>query len=126
MPQEWPKKWQKNKKTKKKKEKRQRKIRGKKHAENFFFCLLACFLGSQPWHMEVPRLGVKSELLLPAYTTATVTCDRSHVCNLHHSSWQCQILNLLSKYRVEPASPWTPVRFTSTLSQRELAENFFL
>ena len=26
---------------------------------------------SHPWHMEVPRLGVKSELQLPAYTTAT-------------------------------------------------------
>ena len=24
------------------------------------------------WHAEVPRLGVESELQLPAYTTATV------------------------------------------------------
>ena len=29
--------------------------------------------------MEVPRLGVKLELQLPAYTTATVTRDPSHV-----------------------------------------------
>ena len=28
-----------------------------------------CFLGPHPWHMELPRLGVKSELHLPAYTT---------------------------------------------------------
>ena len=35
--------------------------------------------------MEVPRLGVESELQLPAYTTATATPDPSHVCNLHHS-----------------------------------------
>ena len=32
-----------------------------------FFCF--CFLGLHLWHMEVPRLGVKSELQLPAYTT---------------------------------------------------------
>ena len=30
--------------------------------------------------MEVPRPGVKSELQLPAYTTATATWDLSQVC----------------------------------------------
>ena len=29
------------------------------------------FSGPHPHHMEVPRLGVESELQLPAYTTAT-------------------------------------------------------
>ena len=29
----------------------------------------------QPRHTEVPRLGVESELQLPAYTTATATPD---------------------------------------------------
>ena len=52
--------------------------------KTFFFSF--CFLGSYPRHMEVPRLGVKSELLLQAYTTATATPDPSLVCNLHHSS----------------------------------------
>ena len=28
----------------------------------FFFLLFFCFLGPHPWHMEVPRRGVKSEL----------------------------------------------------------------
>ena len=51
------------------------------------------------WHMEVPRLGVKSELQLPTYTTATATRDSSQVCDLHHSSQQRQILNPLSKAR---------------------------
>ena len=37
--------------------------------------------------------------VLPAYTTATAMTDLSHVCNLHHTSWQCQILNPLSKAR---------------------------
>ena len=50
-------------------------------------------------HMEVPRLGVESELQLPAYTTATGTRDLSHVCGLHHSSPQHQILNPLIEAR---------------------------
>ena len=33
------------------------------------------FLGLHLWHMEVPRPGVQSELLLLAYTTATATPD---------------------------------------------------
>ena len=47
--------------------------------------------------MEVPRLGVKSELQLLTYTTATAMWDLSHVCDLHRSSPQPQILNPLSK-----------------------------
>ena len=47
--------------------------------------------------MEVPRLGVKSELQLLAHTTATAMQDPIQVCNLHHSSQQHQIPSLLSK-----------------------------
>ena len=49
--------------------------------------------------MEVPRLGVESELQLPAYATATETQDPSPICDLHHSSQQRQILNPLSEAR---------------------------
>ena len=49
--------------------------------------------------MEVSRLGVKVEQQLLAYTTATATPDLSHVCNLHHNSWQRQVLNPLSQAR---------------------------
>ena len=49
--------------------------------------------------MEVPRLGVKSGLQLPAFTTATATPDLNRVCDLHHSSRQCRILNPLSEAR---------------------------
>ena len=49
------------------------------------------FLGPHVQHMEVPRLGVESELQLPAYATATATQGPSRVCSLYHSSWQCQI-----------------------------------
>ena len=47
--------------------------------------------------MNVLRLGVKSELQLLTYTTATAMRDLSHVCDLHHSLRQRQILNPLSK-----------------------------
>ena len=57
------------------------------------FYFIFCFLGLHLQHMEVPILGVKLELQLPTYTTATATWDLSHVCDLHHSSWQCWILN---------------------------------
>ena len=49
--------------------------------------------------MEVPRLEVKSELQLLAYSTATAKPDPSQVFDLHHSSWQRRILNPLSKAR---------------------------
>ena len=49
--------------------------------------------------MEVPRLGVKLEPQLPAYSTATATQYPSRVFDLHHSSRQHQILNPLSEAR---------------------------
>ena len=62
----------------------------------FFFWSL---LGTHSQHTEVSRLGVKLELQLPAYTTAIAMPDPSYVCYLYHSSWQCWILNPLSKAR---------------------------
>ena len=47
--------------------------------------------------MAVTRLGVESELQLPAYATATATPDPSYICDLHHSSQQRQIVNPLSE-----------------------------
>ena len=50
--------------------------------------------------MEVPRLETESELQLPAYyATATEIQDLSHVCELHHSSWQHQVFNPLIEAR---------------------------
>ena len=68
---------------------------------NFFFFFF--FLGPNPWHMwhmEFPRLGVKCELYLPAYTTATATQDPRCICDPHHSSGQCWILNPLHEDKV--------------------------
>ena len=59
--------------------------------------LVFVFLGLHLWHMEVPRLGVESELQLPAYTAATATPDLSLIFHLYCSLWQHWILNLLSE-----------------------------
>ena len=63
-----------------------------------FFLIL---LGLHLQIMEVPRLGVESKLQPMVYTTATATAtpDLSRICDLHHSSRQCWILNPLSKAR---------------------------
>ena len=65
----------------------------------FIYFLIFVLLGLHPQRMEVPRLGVELELQLPAYVTATAAPGLSHISNLHHSSWQCQILNPLIKAR---------------------------
>ena len=49
--------------------------------------------------MEVPKLGVESELQLLASTTATAMWDPSYLCNLYRSLWQCWILNPLTEAR---------------------------
>ena len=49
----------------------------------FFFFV---FLWLHPQHMEVPRQGVKVELQLLAYTTATAMSAPSRVCHPRHSS----------------------------------------
>jgi len=59
-------------------------------------------------HMKVPRLGVSSELQLLA--TATAAPDPSHVCDLHHSSRQRQILNPLSEARNRTYNLMVPSR----------------
>ena len=49
--------------------------------------------------MEVPRLGIESELQLLAYIMATAIRDPICIYDLHHSSWQWRILNPLSEIR---------------------------
>ena len=70
-----------------------------------FLFFLFCFLGLHMQHIEVPRLGVESELQLLVYTTARTTRDLSHICNLCHSLQQCLILNILSEARDPGSNP---------------------
>ena len=55
-----------------------------------------------------------------SYTTATARPDTSLVCDLHHSSWQCQILNPLCKARDGTCILMMLVGFISDEPQREL------
>ena len=64
-------------------------------ARNSFFF----FLWPHLQHVEVPRLGVKSNLQLLDFEGATP--DLSCICDLYHSSWQCLILNPLSESRIK-------------------------
>ena len=64
--------------------------------------------------MEVPRLGVESELQLPAYTTTTATQDLNRIFNLYLGSRQRWILNPLSEARDPTCILWKPVRIVFT------------
>ena len=92
------------------------------HAIFFFFFFLV-FLGPHPEHMEVPRLGIKSELEPQplAYATAIAMPDLSHICELLSHSWQRRILNTLSEARV-----WTHILMdTSWVLNPMKTPNFF-
>ena len=74
--------------------------------------------------MEVPRLGIKLELRLLAYSTATA--DPSCIGDLHHSSQPHQILRPLSEAGIEPTTSWILVGFVAAEPQRELQSNLIL
>ena len=97
----------------------------------FFVCLFCFFVfsGLQPGHMEVPRLGVKSELQMPAYSTATAMQDPSRVCNLYHNSGNAWILNLLSYWArpgIKPTASWFLVGFVFSVPQQEFLKSLCL
>ena len=64
---------------------------------SFFLSFVLCRAATMAYGGS-PARG-QLELQLPAYTTATKTWDLSRVCDLHHNSQQCRILNPLSKAR---------------------------
>ena len=63
--------------------------------------------------MDVPRLGVKPQLQLPGYATATATAtpNPSRICDIHPTHHNAGSLNHWARPRIEPASPWILVRF---------------
>ena len=73
----------------------------------FFFCLffvivvLFLFLWPQLPYVEVPGLGVESELQLLAHTTATAILFPGDLC---HTMWRRWTLNPLSKARDQTTS----------------------
>ena len=71
------------------------------------------------------RLGVESELQLPAYATATAMQDPSGICDLHHSSPQRQILNRLSEARDQTRNLMDTSRVHNLLSHDGIILFFF-
>ena len=80
----------------------------------FFFS----YVGLHLLHMEVPRLGVKSEVQLQAYTTATAMGDPSRICNLCCTLQQGGIPNPLSEVR-----DWTHIFMDSSWILNPLSHN---
>ena len=74
----------------------------------FYFHVFFCLLGPHPWHMEVPRLGVKESGLQAAglHRALSVTCITAH--------GKAGSLTRSVKPGTEPASSWILVRFLST------------
>ena len=68
--------------------------------------------------MKVPRLGVQLELQLLAYIAATATLDLSLICDLHHSLWQCRILNPPSETRDQTCTLRDPQLITEPQRER--------
>ena len=64
------------------------------HSYNFFFCC-CLFRAALAAYGDSQARG----LIRATYITATATRNQSRVCDLHHSSLQCQILNPLSETR---------------------------
>ena len=85
----------------------------------FFF-----FLGPHLRQMEVPRLGVESELQLLAYATATATPDLSFIWDLHCSLQQHQSLTHRARPGIEPVSSWTLCWILNLLSHSENSHGF--
>ena len=69
--------------------------------------------------MEVPRLGVESELQPLAYATATATWDHSCICDLYLSSQQ-HLFNPLSEARDQTHVLMDASGFVTAEPQREL------
>ena len=90
------------------------------------FLLFFGFIGPHPQHMEVPRLGVKSKLQLPAIATAIAMPDLSHVCSLHHSSRQWRILNPLSEARGQTRNLMVPGQICFQCTTTGTPDCFFI
>ena len=88
---------------------------GKDFESPFFFC----FLGPHLQHMEVPRLGVESELQLLAFTT---TQDPSGTATYTTAHGNAGSLTHWVRPRIEPAFSWILVRFITAEPQWELLD----
>ena len=68
-------------------------------SSELIFCFVLLFFRAGPEAYGSSQARGRMELQPPAYTTATASPYPSHICYLHHSSWQCRILNPLCEAR---------------------------
>jgi len=87
-----------------------------KPKQDFFFG----FLGPHLWHMEIPRIGVKSELQLPSYSTPQQRWIWATSANYTTSHSNAGSLTHWVRPGIEPATSWFLVRFVSAEPQWEL------
>ena len=91
----------------------------------FLFFFFFFFLWLLLWHIEIPGLGVESELQLSAYATAIAMWDLSCICDLHHSLQQHWILHPLSEAR-DPTCILMDVRFLTCWAAKGTPQSFFI
>ena len=75
----------------------------------FVFCLIGPYLQN----MDVPSLGVESELRLPAYTTATATQELSMSVTYTIAHGNARSLTHQARPEIKPMSSWMLVRFVT-------------
>ena len=69
--------------------------------------------------MEVPRLGVESELQLPAYATAIATPDPNWSVTYTTAQGNARSLTHLAKPGIKAKTSWFLVGFVSTVAQQK-------
>ena len=84
----------------------------------FILFYFSRFRAAPPAYGDSQARG-QSELQLSAYTTAIAMPDPRCICNLHHSSWQLWIFNLLIEARDRTWDLMVSVRFVSSEPWRE-------
>ena len=83
----------------------------------FGICLFVCFLGPHLQHMEIPRLGVKSELLqLLAYAPATASLT---ACSYTAAHGNTRSLTYWAKPGIKPTSSGILVVFLTCWATAE-------
>ena len=89
-------------------------------SSSFFFFF---FLGQHLKHMEVPRLGVKVELQLPACSTHSNARSELHLQATPQLTATPGSLTHWARPGIEPASSWILVSFVSAAPQGELPDH---
>ena len=78
-----------------------------------FFWLFVFFMATPMACGDFQARGPVAPVAAPAYARATAMRDLSCVCDLHHSPWQCPILNPLNEPGIELVSSWMLVGFVN-------------